>query len=116
MAGRPSRFGGAFGGSDRLRRHAHAAGSLLNLAAKCRGAAGGREAFRPDYRPVFFTLAAVMALCVAVLCCTFAGPGMEGVHRWIRLGPVSLNAAFLCVPVMLAIVERSVLKGEEHDG
>ena len=56
------------------------------------------------------------ALCVAVLCCTFAGPGMEGVHRWIRLGPVSLNAAFLCVPVMLAIVERSVLKGEEHDG
>lgn len=53
----------------------------------------------------------VAALCVAVLCCTFAGPGMEGVHRWIRLGPVSLNAAFLCVPVVLAIVERAILKG-----
>ena len=39
---------------------------LLTMQLALPAAVAG-EAFRPDYRPVFFTLAAVMALCVAVL-------------------------------------------------
>lgn len=39
---------------------------LLTMQLALPAAVAG-EAFRPDYRPVFFTLAAVMALCVAML-------------------------------------------------
>ena len=42
-----------------------------------------------------------LAASAALICATFLFPGTDGVHRWVRLGPLSLNAAFLCVPVFL---------------
>lgn len=44
---------------------------------------------------------AAMLLCVGALGCTFLDSGIGAIHRWIRLGPLALNAAFAFVPVAL---------------
>lgn len=45
-------------------------------------------------------VAAPLALVVVAL--SLAGPGQEGVYRWIELGPVQLNAAALVLPAAIA--------------
>ena len=44
---------------------------------------------------------AAMLLCAGALGCTFLDSGIGAIHRWIRLGPLALNAAFAFVPVAL---------------
>lgn len=46
--------------------------------------------------------AIVAPLGLAVVALSFLGAGQEGVHRWLELGPVQLNAAGLVLPVVLA--------------
>lgn len=48
--------------------------------------------------------AALVALGIIAL--SFAGPGQEGVHRWLDLGPIQLNAAALVLPVSIAAFAR----------
>jgi hypothetical protein len=45
-------------------------------------------------------LAGVLAL--GFLAATWLDPGLQGVHRWLRLGPVRLHAGALVLPVVLA--------------
>ena len=40
-----------------------------------------------------------MALCFLIL--TFLFPGMEGVHRWVSLGFIRVNAAIIVLPLIL---------------
>ncbi len=53
--------------------------------------------------------AAPVALVVVAL--TFLGPEQEGVHRWLDLGAVQLNAAALVLPAAIAafLHERAIL-------
>lgn len=44
-------------------------------------------------------LAAVLTL--AALAATLLAPGVEGVHRWVPLGPVRLHAAAVLLPLLL---------------
>jgi hypothetical protein len=46
---------------------------------------------------------------VAVILMTLSlfGPGQEGVHRWLDLGPVQLNAAGLVLPVAIVAIDRA---------
>lgn len=44
---------------------------------------------------------------VAVLATTLAGPGVEGVHRWMPGGPIRLHAGALVLPSMLVALERA---------
>lgn len=46
----------------------------------------------------------VLALVVAVLLATFIDSGLDGVHRWISLGPIRLNAAMLLLPATIVLV------------
>jgi len=48
------------------------------------------------------TWAAIVAL--VVLAATFAFAGIDGVHRWIRIGPIGLNASMAFAPILLAAV------------
>jgi cell division protein FtsW (lipid II flippase) len=43
----------------------------------------------------------LVVACILVLLCTFAAAPVEGVHRWLDLGPLHINAAALVVPAML---------------
>ena len=45
-------------------------------------------------------VAAPLALVLVAL--SLAGPGQHGVHRWIELGPVQLNAAAIVLPAAIA--------------
>lgn len=36
------------------------------------------------------------------LAATFAAPGSMGVHRWIPMGPLTLHAAAICLPLLIA--------------
>ncbi len=47
---------------------------------------------------------AVAALALVPL--TLISPGMAGVHRWIRLGPIGLNASAAASPWVLAAIPR----------
>ncbi len=58
---------------------------------------------------------AAVIICVAALCCTFFDSGTGGVHRWIRLGPVAVNAAFIFIPVALAGTDLLFRAGKQRD-
>jgi hypothetical protein len=79
---------------------------LRNLAAWGVGAlvAGGvAAAGRAGAAPV-----ALLAAPVGLLA-TLGGPAQEGVHRWLRLGPLHINVAMLLLPsavVALAVLGR----------
>jgi hypothetical protein len=45
---------------------------------------------------------AVAVLAVAALAATLLDPGVDGVHRWVKLGPVRLHAAAVLLPLLLA--------------
>ena len=47
-------------------------------------------------------------LAALLLAGTFLGPGQSGVHRWFAVGPLSVNAAMLLLPV--AVVSLSALE------
>ncbi len=49
-------------------------------------------------------LAVAGMLALGFLAATWLDPGMEGVHRWLRLGPVRLHASALVLPFVLATV------------
>jgi len=44
---------------------------------------------------------------VLLVAATLLAGGMDGVHRWLRLGPVQLHASALVVPALLVFVARS---------
>lgn len=72
-----------------------------NLAAAALGlglaALLGRRAWNPWGR-----LPAVLgAAAVALLAATLLFPSLEGVHRWVALGPVRLNASAVTLPWLL---------------
>ncbi|MEW5931439.1 MAG: hypothetical protein AB1941_28565, partial [Gemmatimonadota bacterium] len=44
----------------------------------------------------------VVVLTAAALAAALLAPGIEGVHRWVKLGPVRLHAAAVLLPLLLA--------------
>jgi len=74
-----------------------------NLAAWAVGVlaclALGRAPATPG-RARWADVAAVLAL--AALAATLLDPGVQGVHRWVKLGPVRLHAAAVLLPLLLA--------------
>lgn len=77
---------------------------MRNLGAWGVGALAG-VALAASARPG----AAAVALCAAPLglAASFLSPDLDGVHRWIDLGPVHLNAAMLLLPA--AVVALAAL-------
>jgi cell division protein FtsW (lipid II flippase) len=51
-------------------------------------------------------IAASAALLVLVA--TLFHPGVEGVRRWVTLGPLQLHAAFIALPVLIIVLGRIV--------
>jgi hypothetical protein len=47
-----------------------------------------------------------LLLAIVLLGACFIGAGQSGVHRWLGLGPVQLNAAALILPLVIATVQR----------
>ena len=43
-----------------------------------------------------------VVLAAAALAATLFAPGVQGVHRWVKLGPVRLHAAAVLLPLLLA--------------
>jgi cell division protein FtsW (lipid II flippase) len=54
-------------------------------------------------RPGWADGAAVLTL--AALAATLLAPGMDGVHRWLPLGPVRLHAAAVLLPVLIVALD-----------
>jgi len=82
---------------------------LRNLAAWALGAAaaGGLAAtWRPAWTPAFLWVAPVG------LALTFLGDGQEGVHRWLALGPLQVNAAMLLLPAAVVAGGALAARGE----
>lgn len=51
--------------------------------------------------------AAMLPIALIVIALSFASPGQEGVHRWLDLGPIQLNAAALVLPAAIAAFDRA---------
>lgn len=67
----------------------------------CLGFWWARSPFR---RWRWFDFAAVLTL--GALAATLLAPGVEGVHRWVPLGPVRLHAAAVLLPLLLVAMQR----------
>jgi len=52
----------------------------------------------------------VGALLCGALLVTLIGPGIDGVHRWIDIGPLSLNVSMLAAPLLLAVMAQSIAR------
>lgn len=50
------------------------------------------------------------AVCLLLLVFTFADPGMEGVHRWIRIGSFTVNAAMISIPALIAVLFQMLIR------
>ncbi len=48
---------------------------------------------------------------VLFLASSFLSDGVEGVHRWIQIGPVHFNAAFIALPIVLIAINRLLEDG-----
>ncbi len=59
-----------------------------------------------------FPIAGVLAL--GLLAATWLDPGVQDVHRWLRLGPVRLHAGALVLPVVLATLTGLERAGRRH--
>ena len=46
-----------------------------------------------------------MVLTVAALAATLLAPGLQGVHRWVKLGPIRLHAAAILLPLLIFALE-----------
>jgi cell division protein FtsW (lipid II flippase) len=73
-----------------------------NLAAWIVGTLLCAGIWRPRTRPAPSRWAEVVAgLTLAALAATLLAPGLEGVHRWVALGPLRLHAASILLPSLL---------------
>jgi hypothetical protein len=52
-----------------------------------------------DRKPVLVLQLAFVSLVLLLLC--FAFPGIDGIHRWLELGPVTLNISMIVLPLVL---------------
>ncbi|MBK7293854.1 MAG: cell division protein FtsW [Holophagaceae bacterium] len=64
-------------------------------------------------RPLIIVYAVLVGLLVAVL---FFGPRVNGAHRWIRLGPMSLQPSELFKPVSVLIAASWMVRNREAWG
>jgi cell division protein FtsW (lipid II flippase) len=51
------------------------------------------------------------SLALGVVACSFLSPGIEGVHRWIKIGPLFLNASMAFSPLILYGIAVAARKG-----
>jgi len=66
--------------------------------------AGMRVALRPTWRSGSWAWAIVGGAALLLLTATVAHPGVEGVRRWVSLGPLQLHAAFVALPALLIVL------------
>jgi hypothetical protein len=52
--------------------------------------------------------AAVAAAAFLLLAATFGDAGIDGVHRWIRVGPLYLHAGAIAVPALIVALNEAV--------
>jgi hypothetical protein len=51
-------------------------------------------------------LRAITLVAATAICATLAGPAQSEVHRWLALGPLTVNMAALCLPAGIAALAR----------
>jgi cell division protein FtsW (lipid II flippase) len=61
-------------------------------------------ALRPTRRSGSRAWAIVGGVALLLLTVTLADPGVEGVRRWVSLGPLQLHAAFVALPALLIVL------------
>ena len=69
-----------------------------------------------EYNLTIKGICAIVILSVLFLCSPFLSAGIEGVHRWIQIGPISLNTAFIFLPILLIAINKLFEVGQSKVG
>ena len=77
----------------------------LTLIILCTGL---RVARRTTWRSRPWVWAIAGSAALLLLISSLLHPGVEGVRRWVWLGPLQLHAAFVALPVLIIVVSESV--------
>src|SRR5262245_5588420 len=70
--------------------------AMRALTGRLHGGAGGR------------LLATLAGMMLAAIAATLASEGIEGVHRWIRAGPLLLHPSALFSPLLLVLASQQI--------
>lgn len=54
---------------------------------------------------------AVIGVALLLLVASLLTGGVEGVHRWLRIGPLGMHAAYLVIPLVLVELDRILGRG-----
>lgn len=81
-------------------------GIAINLASLCLGLviAWLGDRLTPRHS---LTVPGIAAIALALLATAFFGSDIDGVRRWIRIGPVAIHVAMLTCPALLILYARS---------
>jgi hypothetical protein len=77
---------------------------LQNVAAAAGGAAIAVYGLRRRASPAIGL--AITAVAVVLLLATLVAGGVQGVHRWIRIGALTIHVASLSIPLVLVELDR----------
>jgi cell division protein FtsW (lipid II flippase) len=77
---------------------------MQNVAAAVAGAAIAVYGLRRRASSTFGL--AIIVIAAVLLLATLIAGGVQGVHRWLRIGPLTLHAASLVIPLVLVELDR----------
>jgi len=83
---------------------------VQNVAAAIAGAAIAASVSRRQVSPAGGRAMAVVVMLL--LSATLLTEGVQGVHRWIRFGSLSIHVASLSIPLLLAELDRVLRRGQ----
>ncbi len=81
---------------------------MQNLVATIAGLALAAYGARRRASPALGVMLTVGA--ILLLLATLMSEGMQGVHRWIRVGPLAIHPASLAIPILLVELHRILLQ------
>ncbi len=55
-----------------------------------------------------------LVISILILSLTCVSPGIEDIHRWISIGSIRLNVAFICLPILLISINNLINIDKKH--
>ena len=56
----------------------------------------------------------ILLSALGLLLATFIDAGLEGVHRWVQVGPLRVHAGVVCLPTLLLALDATLRSASDE--